>query len=68
MPVVEITQTVDARGLSCPMPIVKIAQAVKPLPRNPWKSSRRSVTCKRSAPVFRASLQPKPIPRNCLIA
>ena len=32
MPVVEITQTVDARGLSCPMPIVKIAQAVKPLP------------------------------------
>ena len=32
MPVVEITQKVDARGLSCPMPIVKIAQAVKPLP------------------------------------
>jgi tRNA 2-thiouridine synthesizing protein A len=32
MPVVEITQMVDARGLSCPMPIVKIAQAVKPLP------------------------------------
>jgi tRNA 2-thiouridine synthesizing protein A len=32
MPVVEITQTVDARGLSCPMPIVKAAQAVKPLP------------------------------------
>ena len=32
MPVVEIIQTVDARGLSCPMPIVKIAQAVKPLP------------------------------------
>jgi tRNA 2-thiouridine synthesizing protein A len=32
MPVVEITQTVDARGLSCPMPIVKSAQAVKPLP------------------------------------
>jgi len=32
MPVVEITQTVDARGLSCPMPIVKTAQAVKPLP------------------------------------
>jgi len=29
MPVVEITQTVDARGLSCPMPIVKTAQAVK---------------------------------------
>jgi tRNA 2-thiouridine synthesizing protein A len=32
MPVVEITQTVDARGLSCPMPIVKTAQAVKLLP------------------------------------
>jgi tRNA 2-thiouridine synthesizing protein A len=32
MPVVEITQTVDARGLSCPMPIVKTAQAVKSLP------------------------------------
>jgi tRNA 2-thiouridine synthesizing protein A len=31
MPVVEITQTIDARGLSCPMPIVKTAQAVKPL-------------------------------------
>jgi tRNA 2-thiouridine synthesizing protein A len=29
MPVVEIAQTVDARGLSCPMPIVKTAQAVK---------------------------------------
>ena len=29
MPVVEITQTIDARGLSCPMPIVKTAQAVK---------------------------------------
>ena len=29
MPVVEISQTVDARGLSCPMPIVKTAQAVK---------------------------------------
>jgi tRNA 2-thiouridine synthesizing protein A len=32
MPVVEVTQKVDARGLSCPMPIVKTAQAVKPLP------------------------------------
>jgi tRNA 2-thiouridine synthesizing protein A len=32
MPVIEITQVVDARGLSCPMPIVKVAQAVKPLP------------------------------------
>jgi tRNA 2-thiouridine synthesizing protein A len=32
MPVVEITQVVDARGLSCPMPIVKTAQATKPLP------------------------------------
>jgi tRNA 2-thiouridine synthesizing protein A len=32
MPVVEITQTIDARGLSCPMPIVKTAQAVKSLP------------------------------------
>jgi tRNA 2-thiouridine synthesizing protein A len=31
MPVLEITQTIDARGLSCPMPIVKTAQAVKPL-------------------------------------
>ena len=32
MPVVEITQTIDARGLSCPMPIVKTAQAVKLVP------------------------------------
>ena len=32
MPVVEITLTVDARGLSCPMPIVKTAQAVKTIP------------------------------------
>ena len=32
MPVIEITQLVDARGLSCPMPIVKTAQAMKPLP------------------------------------
>jgi tRNA 2-thiouridine synthesizing protein A len=28
----QITQTVDARGLSCPMPIVKTAQAVKTIP------------------------------------
>ncbi len=32
MPVVEITQTVDAKGLSCPMPIVKTAQAIKTVP------------------------------------
>jgi tRNA 2-thiouridine synthesizing protein A len=32
MPVVEITQTIDARGLSCPMPIVKTAQAAKVAP------------------------------------
>ena len=32
MPVIEISQMVDARGLSCPMPIVKTAQAMKPLP------------------------------------
>ena len=32
MPVIEISQIVDARGLSCPMPIVKTAQAVKVLP------------------------------------
>jgi tRNA 2-thiouridine synthesizing protein A len=32
MPVLEISQTIDARGLSCPMPIVKTAQAVKSLP------------------------------------
>ena len=29
MAVIEITTQVDARGLSCPMPIVKTAQAVK---------------------------------------
>ena len=29
MALVEITTTVDARGLSCPMPIVKTAQAIK---------------------------------------
>ena len=27
-----IATTVDARGLSCPMPIVRSAQAIKPLP------------------------------------
>jgi tRNA 2-thiouridine synthesizing protein A len=32
MPVLEITQIIDARGLSCPMPIVKTAQAVKTIP------------------------------------
>ncbi len=32
MPVLEITQTIDARGLSCPMPIVKTAQAIKAVP------------------------------------
>jgi tRNA 2-thiouridine synthesizing protein A len=32
MPLLEITQTIDARGLSCPMPIVKTAQAVKTIP------------------------------------
>ena len=29
MPVLEVSQLIDARGLSCPMPIVKTAQAVK---------------------------------------
>jgi len=29
MPVIEVSETVDARGLSCPMPIVKTAQAMK---------------------------------------
>ena len=28
----QITETVDARGLSCPMPIVKTAQAIKTIP------------------------------------
>jgi tRNA 2-thiouridine synthesizing protein A len=31
MTTLEIAVRVDARGLSCPMPIVKTAQAVKPL-------------------------------------
>jgi len=31
MAVVEVDQLIDARGLSCPMPIVKTAQAVKAL-------------------------------------
>jgi tRNA 2-thiouridine synthesizing protein A len=31
MPVIEITQSIDARGLSCPLPIVKTAQAMKTL-------------------------------------
>jgi TusA-related sulfurtransferase len=31
MNVLEIAVQVDARGLSCPMPIVKTAQAVRPL-------------------------------------
>jgi tRNA 2-thiouridine synthesizing protein A len=29
MPVLEIIQRIDARGLSCPMPIVKTAQAMR---------------------------------------
>ncbi|HET8785942.1 MAG TPA: sulfurtransferase TusA family protein [Candidatus Limnocylindrales bacterium] len=29
---IQITQTLDARGLSCPMPIVKTAQAIKTVP------------------------------------
>lgn len=32
MAIAEATVTVDAKGLSCPMPIVKTAQAVKALP------------------------------------
>ena len=28
----ETTTQVDARGLSCPMPIVRTAQAIRPLP------------------------------------
>ena len=32
MPVIEVAHTIDARGLSCPMPIVKTAQAVKAIP------------------------------------
>jgi len=32
MELLEITATVDARGLSCPMPIVRTAQAMKTLP------------------------------------
>ncbi len=31
MTVLEIRQRVDARGLNCPMPIVKTAQAIKTL-------------------------------------
>ena len=31
MELVEISQRVDARGLSCPMPVVKTAQAIKTL-------------------------------------
>jgi tRNA 2-thiouridine synthesizing protein A len=32
MELLQISQTVDARALSCPMPIVKTAQAAKALP------------------------------------
>jgi tRNA 2-thiouridine synthesizing protein A len=32
MPLLEIAQYVDARGLSCPMPIVRTAQAARGLP------------------------------------
>lgn len=31
MDLIEITTRVDARGLSCPMPIVRTAQAIKPM-------------------------------------
>jgi tRNA 2-thiouridine synthesizing protein A len=29
MPILEISQLIDARGLACPMPIVKTAQAIR---------------------------------------
>ena len=32
MSTLEIARTVDAKGLSCPMPIVKTAQAIKEMP------------------------------------
>ncbi|MEI8332650.1 MAG: sulfurtransferase TusA family protein [Chloroflexota bacterium] len=32
MSTLEIARTVDAKGLSCPMPIVKTAQAAKEIP------------------------------------
>jgi tRNA 2-thiouridine synthesizing protein A len=32
MAILEITEFVDARGLSCPMPIVKTAQAIRTVP------------------------------------
>ena len=32
MVTLNLAATVDARGLACPMPIVKTAQAIKPLP------------------------------------
>jgi tRNA 2-thiouridine synthesizing protein A len=31
MPLIEVETTIDARNLSCPMPIVKTAQAMKTL-------------------------------------
>jgi tRNA 2-thiouridine synthesizing protein A len=31
MPVLEVTQQLDARGLACPMPIVRTAQTIKTL-------------------------------------
>ncbi len=33
MPLIEISGTIDARGLSCPMPIVKTAMAIKAVER-----------------------------------
>lgn len=32
MSTLQIARTVDAKGLSCPMPIVKTAQAIKEMP------------------------------------
>ena len=32
MSAVDVAKTVDAKGLSCPMPIVKTAQAIKEIP------------------------------------
>ena len=42
MPTLSLAVTVDARGLNCPMPIVRTAQAMKHLsPRaRSWSSSR----------------------------
>lgn len=45
------TSHIDCRGLSCPMPIVKVSRALKPL------ASGETLSVTASDPAFRADLE-----------